>query len=156
MVIRAESLAGSMSDYLIKEIDAVPNIDVRPSTAVVGGGGHGRLAWLDLEDRRTAQVTTVPATAVFVLIGAQPRTDWLDATVARDEAGYVLSAGDVPRQSGGWPVERAPLPFESSLPGVFAVGDVRHGSVKRVASAVGEGSAVVRSIHDYLALGLKG
>jgi thioredoxin reductase (NADPH) len=152
IVIRAESLAESMSDYLIKEIDAAPGIDVRHSTAVVGGGGPGRLERLDLKDRRTGQGTTVPAAAIFVLIGVQPRTDWLHATVARDDAGYVLSVCDFPPEAVGWPLQRPPLPFETSLPGVFAVGDVRHGSIKRVASAVGEGSVTVRSLHDYLAL----
>jgi thioredoxin reductase (NADPH) len=152
IVIRAESLAQSMSNYLIKEIDAAPNIHVRPGTAVIDGGGAGRLEWLNLQDRRTGHAATVPAAALFVLIGAQPRTDWLHGAVARDEAGYILTARDFPPESVGWPAARPPLAFETSLPGVFAVGDVRRGSIKRVASAVGEGSVVVRSIHDYLAL----
>jgi thioredoxin reductase (NADPH) len=149
ILIRSDSLAQSMSEYLIQEIDAAPNIDVRRSVEVVGGGGDGQLEWLELKDRRTGIVETVPAAAAFVLIGAQPNTSWLHETVARDTWGYVLTGGDVDRLRPG---ERAPLAFETSFAGVFAVGDVRHGSVKRVASAVGEGSVATRSVHEYLAL----
>ena len=88
------------------------------------------------------------ASAVFVLIGAEPRTDWLDSVVERDQAGYVLTGRDLP--GGAWPLERAPMPLETSLPGVFAAGDVRHGSVKRVASAVGEGATAIQLVHTYL------
>ena len=150
ILVRARSLTESMSDYLIKEIEAAPNIDVQACTEVAGGGGDGRLEWLDLKDRRTGSLHSVPAAAVFVLIGAQPRTDWLHTAVARDNGGYILTGGDLTGDVGS-PAERPPLPFETSLPGVFAVGDVRRGSVKRVASAVGEGSVAIRSIHDYLA-----
>jgi thioredoxin reductase (NADPH) len=126
--------------------------NVRPFIDVVGGGGDGRLEWLELRDRRTGEAETVSAAAVFVLIGARPNTDWLEGVVARDRWGYILTGDDITRHGAAWPDERAPLPVETSLPGVFAVGDVRHGSVKRVASAVGEGSIAVRSVHDYLAL----
>ena len=96
---------------------------------------------------------TLPAAAVFVLIGAQPHTDWLPGDVARDRWGYILTGDGVARDAP-WSGERPPLPFETSLPGVFAVGDVRQGSAKRVASAVGEGSVAIRSVHDYFALRL--
>jgi len=92
----------------------------------------------------------VPADGLFVMIGAEPRTDWLPEEVRRDERGFVLCGADA-AAVGAWPLDRAPLPYETSLPGFFAVGDVRHGSVKRVASAVGEGSVVVSQLHEYLA-----
>ncbi len=152
VLIRSESLAQSMSDYLIREIDAVANIDVRRSTEVIGGGGDGQLEWLQLRDRRTGDVDTARAAAVFVLIGAEPNTEWLRGSVARDQWGYILTAGDLNRESASWLVARAPLEFETSVPGVFAVGDVRHGSVKRVASAVGDGSVAIRAVHNYLAM----
>ena len=151
ILIRSDSLAQSMSEYLINAIDAARNIDVRHSVEVVGGGGDGRLEWLALKDRRTGADETLPAAAVFVLIGAQPHTDWLQDVVVRDSWGYVATADDLVAMGVARPDGRAPLPFETSLPGVFAVGDVRHGSIKRVASAVGEGSAAIRSVHDYLA-----
>jgi thioredoxin reductase (NADPH) len=141
-----------MSDYLINEIDAALNIDIRHSVEVVGGGGDGRLEWLDLKDRRTGQVEAAPAAAVFVLIGAQPHTGWLQDVVARDKWGYIVTGDDLARAGAAWPADRTPLHFETSLPGVFAIGDVRHGSIKRVASAVGEGSVAIRAIHDYLGL----
>jgi thioredoxin reductase (NADPH) len=153
VLIRSESLAQSMSNYLINEIGAARNIDVRHSIEVAGGGGAGRLEWLDVKDRRSGEVHTLPAAALFVLIGAQPYTDWLRKVVTRDSWGYILTADDLAREGAPWPCERPPLPFETSLPGVFAVGDVRHGAVKRVASAVGEGSVVIRAVHDYLTLG---
>jgi len=151
ILIRSDSLTQSMSDYLIREIDAARNVNVRPFIDVVGGGGDGRLEWLELRDRRTGEAETVSAAAVFVLIGARPNTDWLEGVVARDRWGYILTGDDITRHGAAWPDERAPLPVETSLPGVFAVGDVRHGSVKRVASAVGEGSMAVRLVHEHLA-----
>lgn len=152
ILIRSDSLARSMSDYLIRQIHATRNVDVRPLVEVVGGGGQGHLEWLELRDRHTSKVEAVPAAAVFVLIGAKPNTDWLGASVVRDPWGYVVTGEDVIRAGAAWPEKRPPLPLETSLAGVFAVGDVRQGSVKRVASAVGEGSIVIRSVHDYFAL----
>jgi thioredoxin reductase (NADPH) len=108
---------------------------------------------LTLKDRTSGATETVPATAPFILIGAEPHTGWLPETLLRDRWGFVLTGADllaVGRPPVGWPLERPPLPFETSLPGVFAVGDVRHGSIKRVASAVGEGSVAVRLVHEYL------
>ena len=148
VLIRSESLTGSMSNYLIRAIAAARNVDVRGFVDVIGGGGDGRLQWLELRDRRTGKVEAVPAAAAFLLIGATPNTDWLRDVVARDRWGYVLTGTHL--DHAAWPEDRPAFPLETSLPGVFAVGDVRHGSVKRVASAVGEGSAVIGSVHDYL------
>ena len=149
LLVRGESLAAGMSDYLIKQIEATPNVAVRLRTRVVDGRGEHRLEALVLEDGRTGRREEVPAVAVFVLIGAEPRTNWLRDALARDDRGFILTGRDLPAEA--WPLNRPPLPFETSLPGVFAVGDVRHGSVKRVAGAVGEGSVAVGSVHQYLA-----
>jgi thioredoxin reductase (NADPH) len=149
VLVRSQSLAASMSDYLIREIDAAPNVDVRYGTEVVGGGGEGRLEQLRLRDRLSGEVDALPAAGLFVLIGAEPFTDWLPGRLGRDRWGYLLTGPDA-REA--WPLERAPLPLETTAPGVFAVGDVRHGSIKRVASAVGEGSMCIHQVHQYLAL----
>jgi thioredoxin reductase (NADPH) len=152
ILIRGESLASSMSRYLIDLVDATENIEVRPHTEVLDGSGEGRLERLVLADRRDGGRTTVEASGLFLLIGARPRSDWLPDSVARDERGFVLTGSDL---LGGpdpaWRLERPPRPFETSLPGVFAVGDVRHGSMKRVASAVGEGAGVIPQVHEHLA-----
>jgi thioredoxin reductase (NADPH) len=148
ILIRSTSLAVSMSQYLIREIEAAPNIEVRYRTEVAGGGGDGRLEQLRLRHRETANTQTEPADGLFVLIGAQPFTDWLPETVGRDQWGYILTGTDLAER---WTLAREPYLLETSTPGVFAVGDVRHGSVKRVASAVGDGSIAIRLAHDYLA-----
>jgi thioredoxin reductase (NADPH) len=148
LLLRGSSLAAGMSDYLVRQIQATPNIAVRLGTQVVGGDGNTRLEKLVLQDRQ-GQQETVPAAAVFILIGAKPHTDWLNPVLSLDKDGFVLTGRDVPSTS--WPLEREPYPFETSRPGVFAAGDVRHGSVKRVAGAVGEGSVAVGSVHQYLA-----
>jgi len=152
ILVRGDSLAQSMSRYLIDEIDAAPNIDVSFATEVVGGGGEGRLEQLVLADRGTGARRTVEAAALFVLVGAQPHTGWLPDSVARDRWGFVLTGADLAGGEAGprWPLTRPPAPLESSLPGCFAVGDVRHGSVKRVASAVGDGAVVVAQVHEHL------
>lgn len=148
LLVRGKSLAASMSDYLIRQVMSTPNIDVRLQTQVIDGRGEHRLDSLVLEHVETGAREEVRASALFVLIGAEPRTEWLLNAVAIDDRGFVLTGGDIPADS--WPLARAPLPFETSMPGVFAVGDVRHGSVKRVAGAVGEGSVAVGSVHQYL------
>ncbi len=149
LLIRGDSLTAGMSAYLVTQIEAASTIDVRRHTRVVDGRGESRLEVLTLEDTQTGRREEVPAAAVFVLIGAEPHTDWLRDAVRLDDHGFVLTGADVPADA--WPATRAPLPFESSLPGVLAAGDVRHGSVKRVAGAVGEGSVAVGSVHRYLA-----
>ena len=149
ILVRRASLAETMSRYLIDEIEAAENIEVRPHTEVVGGAGEGALKSLELRDCRTGELETVPAAALFLMIGAQPHTEWLPETICRDERGYLLTGSDLPE--GEWPLERPQLMLETSLPGVFAVGDARHGSTKRVASAVGEGSVVIEQVHQLLA-----
>jgi thioredoxin reductase (NADPH) len=155
LLVRGSSLAASMSRYLCDQIAGTEKIEVRLHTEVVDASGSGgRLEWLTLRDRRSGETSTVDAVALFVLIGARPHTDWLPAAVERDAWGYVTTGTDLARgdaQEARWPLERPPRMFETSLPGVFAVGDCRHRSVKRVASAVGEGSIVVQQIHQHLA-----
>jgi thioredoxin reductase (NADPH) len=148
VLVRSESLATSMSDYLLREIDAAPNVDVRYHVQVVDGTGTDHLESLVLEDRQARTRQTVPADGLFVLIGAQPRTDWLDGDLARDQWGFILTGPDVP--DGPGQAGRPALTLETSLPGVFAAGDVRRGSVKRVASAVGEGAVAIPLVHRYL------
>ncbi len=153
MLVRGGSLAAGMSDYLVREIASTPNIEVRRRVVVTGGGGDGRLERLTLADLDAGTTQTVETPALFVLIGAAPRTQWLPDAVRRDRWGFVVTGTDLlqdRRASAGWPLERPPRYLESSLPGVFAAGDVRHGSVKRVASAVGEGSIAIRLVHEYL------
>jgi thioredoxin reductase (NADPH) len=154
ILVRGAGLAESMSEYLVTEISARPGITVRPHVEVVGGGGDGRLESLTLRDKTTGRTETIPAFALFVLIGAEPRTGWLPAEIERDTWGYVVTGHDLVRGGStpdGWPLDRPPMLLETSVPGVFAVGDVRHRSIKRVASAVGEGATCIALVHDYLA-----
>jgi thioredoxin reductase (NADPH) len=148
ILARASSLTGSMSQYLRDAIDATANISVRTNAEVVGGHGESRLEGLTVRDTVNGEVSTIDAGALFVLIGARPHTDWLPAAFERDERGYLLTGADLRVSSAR--MERPPLMFETSVPGVFAVGDVRYRSVKRVASAVGEGSVVLQQVHEYL------
>jgi thioredoxin reductase (NADPH) len=153
VLVRGQSLAEGMSDYLITQIASTPNIAVRHNVVVAGGGGTDRLESLTFQDRVSGTTETIPATAMFVLIGAEPHTRWLPDHIARDQWGFVVTGTDLLAGAAapqGWPLPRPPMLLESSLPGVFAAGDVRRGSVKRVAAAVGEGSIVIRLIHDYL------
>ena len=143
MLVRS-SLQKSMSHYLIEQIAAIDNIDVREGVTAVGAEGDGRLERLQLSDGSAEHVD-----ACFVFIGAAPRTDWLDGVVARDERGFILAGPDA--QRAGFPLSRDPYPLETTVPGVFVAGDVRARSIKRVASAVGEGSMAVSLIHQYLA-----
>jgi thioredoxin reductase (NADPH) len=151
--VRSGSLARSMSSYLRQEIEASGKVRIRYHTEVEGADGSRHLESLTLRDTETGETETVPAAALFILIGAVPRTDWLPATVERDDWGFVLTGRDLElsRAAGGRaPLGHTPLLQETSLPGVFAVGDVRHRSVKRVASAVGEGSIAISQVHEYL------
>jgi thioredoxin reductase len=150
VLVRAPSLTSTMSDYLIRQIGAAPNIDVRHHVQVAGGTGTGHLESLVLADAASRARRSVPADALFVLIGAQPRTQWLGQAIARDRRGFILTGPDLPA-GARWPPGRPPLPLETSLPGVFAAGDVRRGSVNRVAAAVGEGAATIPLVHRYLA-----
>ena len=152
IVVRGGSLAARMSQYLIDEISATPNIDVRTTTQIAAAEGAGKLEALTLTDTKTGSTQTVPASALLVLIGAVPHTDWLPPHISRDGYGFILTGSDL---SGGHPPAsrtppRPPLRLETSMPGVFAAGDVRHGSVKRVASAVGEGSIAATQMTQYL------
>jgi thioredoxin reductase (NADPH) len=150
-LVRGPSLAASMSQYLVDTL-AASEVSVRFRCEVVGGGGAARLDHVVVRDVETGETSQEPTDAVFVLIGARPRTGWLPDSVLRDEWGYVLTGSDVLAEGGrrAWRHPGAPHPLETSVPGVFAVGDVRRGSVKRVASAVGEGSVVVASVHDRI------
>jgi thioredoxin reductase (NADPH) len=156
VLVRGESLADSMSAYLIDELEATPNVEIRVRTTAEDGRGVHRLEGLVLKDQATGEIEMLRAAALFVLIGAAPRTRWLDGTLERDDHGYILTCRDLaPRYEPLkelWPrQDRPPFPLETSLPGVFAVGDVRHNSVKRVASAVGAGALAIASVHTYLA-----
>ncbi|MGZ4380036.1 MAG: NAD(P)/FAD-dependent oxidoreductase [Gaiellaceae bacterium] len=149
LVVRAHSLGAAMSDYLVRTVEATPNVEVRTDTSVVGGGGEGRLQHLILRTGATGEQTTVAADALFVLIGARPHSDWLPAEIARDAHGFLLTGEEIP-DNHHWQLERRPLMLETSMPGVLAAGDVRHASVKRVASAVGEGAIAVQLVHNLL------
>jgi thioredoxin reductase (NADPH) len=152
ILVRRASLADTMSTYLRTEIENTANIDVRTRVAVVDGTGAGTLEALVLEDLDTADRETVPADALFAMIGSVPQTEYLGEQVRRDGWGFILTGSDLTGDGTERPEGRAPLMFETSLPGVFAIGDVRHGSVKRVASAVGAGAMVVAMVHEYLAM----
>ncbi len=149
MLVRADSLAKSMSHYLIEQIAALANVEVRTGNqAVAAEGQDGHLRALRIRAADGTE-TVEEADACFVFIGAAPRTDWLDGIVARDERGFILAGAEV--RDHGWPLSREPYALETNVPGVFVAGDVRTRSIKRVASAVGEGSMAVSLIHEYLA-----
>ena len=151
LVVRGGSLAKSMSAYLRKQLEVVSNVEVLTGTEVVGGGGTGELEYLTLRECQTGRQQTVPAGALLLMIGAQPGTEWLPEAIQRDERGFLATDRDI--EPDRWPLPRRPYTLETSLPGVFAVGDVRQGSVKRVASAAGEGAIVVQSVFQTLAEG---
>jgi thioredoxin reductase (NADPH) len=154
MLVRGESLSNSMSQYLIDQIAATENIQVRTRCSVVEVKGESHLEAIVLADANIGTTEIVPARSLFIFIGASPRTDWLEGVIERDPQGFILTGADllqngkVPR---GWQQARPPFLLESSVPGIFAAGDVRSGSVKRVASSVGEGAIAVQFIHRYLA-----
>jgi thioredoxin reductase (NADPH) len=153
LLVRGESLEASMSTYLIKQLDAIDNVSVRTGTEVAEACGDGHLERLVLSDRATGEKESVTAGSMFIFIGAAPRTEWLDGVVLRDERGFVRTGPDLVvggQRPTGWPLPRDPYHLESSVPGVFVAGDVRADSVKRVASAVGEGAMAVTLVHRYL------
>ena len=153
MLVRGDSLAATMSQYLIDQIKDTPNIHVEYRTQVVEVHGDDHLQTISIKCDQTGDVSRVPAAALFIFIGAEPRTAWLDGTVERDSRGFVLTGPDLMREGKrpkGWSLERDPGLLETNVPGIFAVGDVRHGSIKRVASGVGEGSIAIQFVHQYL------
>jgi thioredoxin reductase (NADPH) len=149
IVVRRPSLDETMSRYLIDEISYNPRIQVRTCATVVDGGGDGHLEWLCLEDTRTSERTREAATGLFLLLGAEPHCDWLPGAVARDDNGFVLTGRDVPKDR--WADGLPPGNLATTVPGIFAAGDIRSGSMKRVAAASGEGASVVPLVHAYLA-----
>lgn len=154
MIIRRESLAATMSQYLIDQIKKTPNIEVWPQTQVAEVHGDQHLEEISIYCATTKSTDRVPAKSLFIFIGALPRTDWLGNLVQRDARGFILSGPDLLRDGKrpqGWSIDRDPSLLESSVPGIFVVGDVRHGSVKRVASGVGEGAVAIQFVHQYLA-----
>jgi thioredoxin reductase (NADPH) len=153
LVVRGTALEQSMSQYLIEQVRATANIEVHLCTEVVGAAGDDHLEQLTLRHTASGKERTVDASWLFVFIGAAPHTEWLDGVVERDQRGFVLTGPDLVtsgRRPRGWDLERDPYHLESSVPGVFVAGDVRAESVKRVASAVGEGAMAVTLVHRYL------
>jgi thioredoxin reductase (NADPH) len=143
-----------MSQYLQDQIAATANIQVRTRVSVVGATGASSLEAITIHDANGGADETVPASALFIFIGAEPRTDWVAGVLLRDAQGYILTGPDLPRpptssRPEGWPLDRDPFLLEASMPGVFVAGDVRHGSIKRVASAVGEGAMAVQLVHQF-------
>ena len=153
LLVRADSLERSMSYYLIRQIDEIANVDIRLTTEVIAVAGDDHLEQLTLCDTHAGTQQTVRAGHLFVFIGAEPRTEWLDRVFMRDSRGFVLTGPDLLRDGQrprGWSLDRDPYYLETSVPGVFAAGDVRANSIKRVASAVGEGAMAIQLLHTYL------
>jgi thioredoxin reductase (NADPH) len=154
MLVRGDSLASTMSRYLINEIEKTPNIHVELNSSVTEAHGETRLEAISVLCSTSGETNVVPASSLFIFIGAEPKTEWLDGPVERDNKGFILSGPDLKRNGAfpaDWKLARDPSLLETSVPGVFAAGDVRRGSVKRVASGVGEGSIAIQFIHQYLA-----
>ncbi|WIG57320.1 MAG: Thioredoxin reductase [Ktedonobacterales bacterium] len=154
VLVRARSLAETMSQYLQDQIAATDNIHVRTQTSVIGARGTTSLETITIHDAASGSDETAPASAVFIFIGAAPHTEWVSGVLMRDSQGFILTGTDLPRakvgaRPDGWPLDREPFLLEASMPGVFVAGDVRHGSVKRVASAVGEGAMAVQLVHQF-------
>jgi thioredoxin reductase (NADPH) len=153
ILVRGPSLERSMSHYLIEQIGQLPNVKVRTNSSVSEAGGGDHLEWLRIIDRESGVEENVNTSWLFVFIGAAPCTDWLGKAVQRDENGFVLTGPDLLKEGqlpSDWPLERQPYFLETSVPGIFAAGDVRGQSVKRVASAVGEGAMAVTFVNRYL------
>ena len=153
VVYRGDSLRKSMSEYLVKQVEGRENIEVRLNCSVVEAEGEDHLERIVIKNSASGKTEIVPTQALFILIGAAPHTDWLEGVVERDERGFILSGPDLSKpgeRPKGWKLDRDPYLLEASVPGVFVAGDVRHGSIKRCASAVGEGSIAVQFVHQYL------
>jgi thioredoxin reductase (NADPH) len=153
MLVRSTSLAAGMSQYLVDQIEAIENIAVRLRTEVIAVAGEGRLETITIQDKDSGNIETLPAAALFILIGAIPHTDLVAGIVERNRAGFILTGPDLIRNGrppAGWKLKRDPYLLETSVPGIFAVGDVRQGAVRRVASAVGQGGVAVSLVHQYL------
>jgi thioredoxin reductase (NADPH) len=154
MLVRGDSLEKSMSQYLIDQIKQTPNIHVELNSEIVEAHGGDHLEEVSVHCSQSGETNKVAANYLFIFIGARPRTEWLEGVVVRDKHGFILTGSDLARDNGkrprGWTLDRDPFLLETNVPGVFAVGDVRKGSIKRVASGVGEGSVAVSFIHQYL------
>lgn len=153
MLVRGASLTASMSSYLVEQLEQAPNVEVRVGTVVAELHGEKHLEEITIAERKGGRTERVPAAALFAFIGAAPRTDWLAGTLASDEQGYLATGPQLEGRDGAWDLPRAPFLLETSQPGVFAAGDVRQRSVKRIASAVGEGAMAVQFVHQHLAEG---
>jgi thioredoxin reductase (NADPH) len=153
VVYRGDSLRKSMSEYLVKQVEGKENIEVRLNSSVVEAEGEDHLERITTKNSASGETEIVPTQSLFIFIGAAPHTDWLDGVVERDERGFILSGPDLSKHGErpkGWKLDRDPYLLETSVPGIFVAGDVRHGSIKRCASAVGEGSIAVQFVHQYL------
>jgi thioredoxin reductase (NADPH) len=153
ILYRGGDLRKSMSDYLVQQIEARDDIEVLTDTNVVSVEGEDHLERITAKNTATGETETTAAHSLFVFIGAAPKTEWLDGVVERDERGFILSGPDLMQEGKrpkGWRPDRDPFLLETSVPGIFVAGDVRHGSVKRCASAVGEGSIAIQFVHQYL------
>jgi thioredoxin reductase (NADPH) len=151
LLVRGESLAESMSHYLIEQIGTKANIRVETRSEVVAVHGNGQLEAIEVIDRKTGRTSRRDATVLFVLIGAEAATGWLPLEISRDERGFVSTGTDA-MKAGQWKADREPFALETSAPGIFAVGDIRSGSVKRVAASVGEGGVAIAFVQRYLRL----
>ncbi len=153
IVYRGDSLRKSMSEYLVKQVEGKENIEVRLNSSVVEAEGEDHLERISIKNSASGETEIVPTQSLFIFIGAVPHTDWLDGVVERDERGFILSGPDLSKpgeRPRGWKLDRDPYLLETSVPGIFVAGDVRHGSIKRCASAVGEGSIAIQFVHQYL------
>jgi thioredoxin reductase (NADPH) len=153
MIVRGASLSKSMSHYLVERIETIPNISVIANAEVTEVDGRNRLEEITLHHHDTQVTEKLPAAALFMFIGAEPHTEWLDGVVCRDRNGFLVTGANLiqnEKRPAGWNLDRDPYLLETNLPGVFAIGDVRDGAVRRVANSVGEGSVVLYFIHQYM------